>query len=83
MLPVRFRTILRRQSFSRAQSRMLISLPSRERSLYKFRMQPLPIFVILCKYSTRAILRNSETATFFKHPIAYANTPAHLGAHRF
>ena len=41
-------------------------------------MQPLPIFVIWPKYGTRAISRDSETATFFARPVSHANIPASL-----
>ena len=70
MLPVRFRTILRWQPFSRAQSHTLISWPTRERFFYNFRARLLPIFVIWPKYTTHAISRDSETATFFSRAIA-------------
>ena len=54
---------------------MLISQPSRERSIYKFCVPPLPIFVIWPNYVTSAISRDSETATFFACPIVHANIP--------
>ena len=43
-------------------------------------MQPLPIFVIWPKYSTRAIYRDFEGATFFACAIAHANILALPGA---
>ena len=55
---------------------MLIYQPSRERSFYNFHAPPLPMIVLWCKYATRAISRNSETATFFARTIAQANIPA-------
>ena len=73
MLPVRFRTILRRQPFSSSLSRTLISRPSQECSFYNFRARQLTIFAIWPKYATRAISRNSETATFFTRAIPLAN----------
>ena len=82
MLPVRFSAILRQQPFLRAQFRTQKSWPSREHSFYYFRARPLPIFVILPKYATHAISRNSETITFFARPIAHANIPAIPGALR-
>ena len=81
MLLVRFRAILRRQPFSRAQSHTLLSRPSRKRSIYNFRTRPHPIFVIWPKYATRAIPRDSKTATFFVRPIAHGNIPALPRAH--
>ena len=79
MLHVRFRAILRWLSFSREQSRILISLPSTERSFYNFRAR-LPLVIILWrKYAKRAISRDFETATFFARTIRHANFPALLG----
>ena len=80
MPPVQFRVILRRQPFSRAQLRTLISQPSRECSFYNFRARPLLIFVIWPKYAAYAISRDSEVTTFFARPIANANISALLGA---
>ena len=76
MLPERFCVILSGQPFLQAQSRILISRLSQECSFYNFRARPLPIFVIWQKYATDAISRDSETATSFARPIAYANIPA-------
>ena len=80
MLPVHFHAILRRQPFSRAQSCMLISLPSRERSYYNFCVRPLAIFVIWPKYPTSAISCNFEITTFFARTIVHTNIPVVPGA---
>ena len=80
MLPVRFRAIPRRQPFSRAQSRTLISRLSWERSFYSFLARPLPTIVIWPKKGTRAIPRDSEMATLFARPIAHVNIPVLTGA---
>ena len=76
MLPMRFRTILRRKHFSRAQLPALISQPTQERSFYNFHARPLPIFVIWPKYATCAISRDSETTTSFARPIVHTNVPS-------
>ena len=73
MPPVRFRVILRRQLFSRARSRKLISWSSGELSSYNFRARPLLIFVIWSKYSTRAIPRRqpfsrAQSCTLISRP---------------
>ena len=80
MLAVQFHANLRRQPFSRMQSRTLISRPSWEHSFYNFHTRPLPIFVIYPKYTTGAILRDSMKATFFEWLIAHANISALSGA---
>ena len=38
------------------------------------------MFVLWPKYVTRAILRDSETATLFARPIGHANIPTLAGA---
>ena len=76
MLPVRFRTILRQQPFSRAKSRKLISVPSWEHSFYNFHARPFPIFVIWPKFATYEISRDSDTVTFFAYAIVHANIRA-------
>ena len=80
MLPVQFHAILRRQPLSRAQLRTLISRLSRELSFYHFPTQPHWIFVIWHKCDTRAISRDSVTATFFARPIVHTNISALQGA---
>ena len=80
ILLVRLRVILRRQPLSRTQSRTLISRPSRVRSIYNFRTQPFPIFVIYPEYASRAISRDSETESLFLREMPYANISALPGA---
>ena len=73
MLSVRIPVILRGQAFSRAQSCTLISRPPQERSIYNFRVRPLPIFIIWPKYAIHTISRDYDTSTFFARAIAHAN----------
>ena len=75
MLPVRCRAILRWQPFSSILLRTLISWPYQVCSFYNFRARLHQIFVIWPKYTTRAISRDSRTATLSARPISHANIP--------
>ena len=75
-----FRSILRLQLFSRAQSRSLICCCSREHSFSNFRAWSLSILFILPNDTTRAIWCNSAIPTFFVRALALVYVPLIPGA---
>ena len=71
-----FYVIMRRQLIHAPGRARYYTVPSRERSNFNFRARPLPIHVIWPRYTTRAISRDSETATSFTWPVALAIIPS-------
>ena len=71
-----FYAIMRRQLIHAPNRARYYNVPSRERSIFHFRAQPLPIHVIWPKYATRAISRDSATATSIAHPFPQAIIPS-------